>query len=253
MFSIKDQAELETRYRKIAAAKQSITSDLILRDLEMKTALRYLDHAESLLDVGCGYGETTGFYQFHVQNVIGIDICEEAVEKARTKHSCTFAVASVLDLSRFRDFDVVTSHRCLMSLLDWEMQKEAIKQIYNALCPGGKLIMFEGFESGLKGLNRIRKSFALPEIPGDGRNRLMTLRFDDYDFRRFTGALFRSFDYLGFDLYYLLTRVYYPLIIYPEEPRYNTVYHEIAAQVQEIEQIQDTNQISLETCIVLRK
>jgi ubiquinone/menaquinone biosynthesis C-methylase UbiE len=48
-----------------------------------------------------------------------------------------FREASVLDLPfDAAGFDVVTSHRCLMALLDWELQKQALVEIHRTLRPG---------------------------------------------------------------------------------------------------------------------
>ena len=77
--------------------------------------------------------------------------------------------ASVLGLPfPENSFDVVTSHRCLMALLDWEKQQSALLEIARVLKPGGTLVLMEGTLDGIERLNNWRTRFGLSEIDAGG-------------------------------------------------------------------------------------
>jgi len=243
MFNATDQQELNNRYVSIANTGASITADTVLRGLEIEFALRLMDTPATLLDVGCGYGETTRLYAKYVKHVTGIDTIAD-------NNSIYTQKMSLFDVSH--NYDIITSHRCIMSILSWEQQARAITHLFNHLNPGGMLILFEGFVHGLYGLNGLRTSVGLPPIPGDGRDRLMTLRFKYDTFDALMCDLNCSYSQCGFDTYYLLTRVYYPLLIHPDAPEYNTHFHKTAAKIQLHNQV-DLDSISLETCTIITK
>ena len=107
-----------------------------------------------------------------------IDGAKRRLAEAAPDLQIDFREASVVDLPFDGDmFDVVTSHRCLMALLDWDLQKEALVEIHRVLKPGGMLVLMEGTFEGLARLNFFRSQFGLGEIDAGGRDRLLTLKF----------------------------------------------------------------------------
>jgi ubiquinone/menaquinone biosynthesis C-methylase UbiE len=61
-------------------------------------------------------------------------------------------------------FDIVVSQRCLINILDWEGQREALAEIARILRPGGFFLMIEGFEDGLRANNQARRECGLEEL-----------------------------------------------------------------------------------------
>src|SRR5690606_16344903 len=131
---------------------KTTASDFHLRELEIDTAAQYIKDGHRTLDVGCGLGYSVIQYASRARiEAHGIDYAENMIAGAKAlaerdrpplKGSIDFRHASVLELP-FPDahFDVVTSARCLMALLDWELQKKALVEIHRVLKPGGRLVL----------------------------------------------------------------------------------------------------------------
>jgi len=244
MFGPEEHERLRQTYESIALTKDERTTacDYNLRELEIETALGYLKDGHRVLDVGCGLGyalrqyaarrRIEGYGIDYVQNMI--EGCRELdrAEPGPRRGTITFQQADVLKLP-FADgwFDVVTSARCLMALLDWERQKRALVEIARVLRPTGVLVLMEGTEEGLARLNDVRAMFGLPAIPGSGRNRLCTLKFNEAELLQFTADLYDVERVQRFGMYYFLTRVVHPLLVAPEPPRYDAKINEIAREI----------------------
>lgn len=179
---------LKRRYDEIATTLDDATTacDFHLRDLEIELASEYIRDDDAVLDVGCGLGAALRHYAATRKiSAFGIDYSAKMIEGARTRLAETqpalgidFREASVVDLP-FEDgtFDVVTSHRCLMALLDWDLQQEALLEIHRVLKAGATLVLMEGTLEGLERLNSYRRRFGLDEIDPSGKERLLTLKF----------------------------------------------------------------------------
>jgi ubiquinone/menaquinone biosynthesis C-methylase UbiE len=165
-----DDTLLKERYDAFALSQdyRTTASDYQLRELEIDTGASYMRDGIRTLDVGCGLGYAVAQYasRFDIE-AHGIDYSENMIAGAREllaknypqlQRRATFTHASVMELP-FADnhFDVVTSHRCLMALLDWEKQKAALKEIRRVLKPGGVLVLMEGTFEGLDRLNAARQ------------------------------------------------------------------------------------------------
>jgi ubiquinone/menaquinone biosynthesis C-methylase UbiE len=61
-------------------------------------------------------------------------------------------------------FDVVYTERCLINILDWGEQKQALDEIARILKPSGYYLMIECFTDGLENNNKARKEMGLDEI-----------------------------------------------------------------------------------------
>lgn len=239
-----DAKELKTRYESFAQSLDYNTtaSDFQLRELEIDTGAAYMHDGMQVLDVGCGLGYAPIQYatRFSVE-AVGIDYAENMIvgakrlfdeRKPALRGSVRFEHASVLELP-FPDgsFDVVTSSRCLMALLDWELQKKALIEIARVLRPGGVLVLMEGTFEGLDALNAARNKFGLESIAPDGRDRLITLKFHEDELLDFCRPFYVHERTQRFGMYYFLTRVIQPLLVAPDKPRYD---HKINAVAREI-------------------
>jgi len=238
----RDDELLKSRYEEIALSGDEKTTacDFNLRELEIAYALEHIHDGDVVLDVGCGPGVAIRSYA--TQRSIkahGIDYAENMVAFARAKTreltpqlDIDIRQADVLHLP-YADatFDIVTSSRCLMALLEWERQKSALVEIHRVLKPGGQLILMEGTFDGLERLNAYRRKFDLGEIEADGRSRLITRKFHEKELLEFCSRFYELRETKRFGMYYFLTRIVQPLLVAPEQPRYDHKLNEVAKQI----------------------
>jgi ubiquinone/menaquinone biosynthesis C-methylase UbiE len=238
-------SELKRRYESIALSGDDRTTacDYNLRDLEIAYGLEFIRDGDAVLDVGCGPGVALQHYAAARSiKAFGIDYSENMVAFAR-KRSGEVAPAAHIDIRcasvddlPFGDgtFDVVTSHRCLMALLDWERQKKALLDIHRVLKPGGIYVMMEGTFDGLDRLNFFRRKFGLAEIEAGGQDRLLTLKFHEKQLEEFCVPHFELLRTQRFGMYYFLTRIVQPLLVAPESPRYDHPLNEVAKAIAKV-------------------
>jgi ubiquinone/menaquinone biosynthesis C-methylase UbiE len=239
-----DAQELKNKYEAFAKTLDYNTtaSDYNLRELEINTAAGYIYDDCRTLDVGCGLGYAVIQYasRFRIE-AHGVDYATNMINGAsklllrdqpRLLGTVKFKVASVLELP-YTDgyFDVVTSSRCLMALLDWDLQRKALKEIHRVLKPGGVLVLMEGTLEGLERLNAARDRFGLERIAAEGKDRLFTLKFRENDLLEFCKPLYHIERIQRFGMYYLLTRIVQPLLVAPDKPRYDHRLNEVAREI----------------------
>ena len=247
-----DSTILRSRYEEIALSLDDRTTaaDYQLRELEIQLGAEYIRDGDRVLDVGCGLGVALRAYaKARSIEAHGIDYAENMVEGAKTRLAQSepglridFRQASVVELPYEDDsFDVITSHRCLMALLDWELQKQALLELRRVLKPGGTLVLMEGTFDGLERLNFYRRKFGLGEIDAGGRDRLLTLKFHERELLEFVAPHYELIRTQRFGMYYFLTRIVQPLLVAPDPPSYdhelNAVAREIARVVPDFEQM----------------
>lgn len=239
-----DDSILKDRYDAFALSRdyRTTASDYQLREIEIDTAASYLHDGMTTLDVGCGLGYAVSQYaQRFALEAHGIDYSANMIAGAEELLQKTspdlvprvhFQTASVMELP-FPDqsFDVVTSHRCLMALLDWNKQQAALLEIHRVLKPGGVLVLMEGTFEGLDRLNAARAKVGLEPIAPDGRDRLITLKFHEEALVDFCRPFYRHEATHRFGMYYFLTRVVQPLLVAPDPPSYDHKLNAVARQL----------------------
>ncbi|MEA2393140.1 MAG: hypothetical protein QOJ82_1031 [Solirubrobacteraceae bacterium] len=240
-----DQANLKSRYDTFALSLDDRTTacDFNLRELEIDLGTEYIRDDDAVLDVGCGLGVALREYATRRRiEAFGIDYSRNMVDgaKARLREvspdlAIDFREASVTDLP-FEDarFDVVTSHRCLMALLDWDLQQQALLEIRRVLKPGGTLVLMEGTLEGLERLNFFRRRFGLDEIEAGGQDRLLTLKFHEQELLEFVEPHYELLRVQRFGMYYFLTRIVQPLLVAPGAPSYDHELNEAAKQIARV-------------------
>jgi ubiquinone/menaquinone biosynthesis C-methylase UbiE len=257
-----DAALLKQRYDSIAKTLDDTTTacDFHLRDLEIQLGLESIRNGDAVLDVGCGLGVALRRYATERRiRACGIDYSGPMIEGAKQRLVETapeleieFREASVVDLP-YDDatFDVVTSHRCLMALLDWDLQKDALVEIHRVLKPSGTLVLMEGTFDGLDRLNFFRRHFGLSEIDPSGRDRLLTLKFHERELLDFVDPLYELDRIQRFGMYYFLTRIVQPLLVAPDPPSYDHPINDVAKAIARV--VPDFEHMGQLTGFILRR
>jgi ubiquinone/menaquinone biosynthesis C-methylase UbiE len=118
----------------------------------------------SVLDAGCGTGDTALFLAGRGHRVTGIDFLEEPIRRARgkvaeRKTSVTFVVKDALTLQEWNErFDSVVDSG-LFHVFSDEDRKTYVAGLATVLKPGGKLLLmcFSNEEPGDQGPRRVSK------------------------------------------------------------------------------------------------
>lgn len=203
------------------------------RLLEMYFIRDLLNQDDVVIDIGCANGYQTFHYAEKVKKIIGIDYAEKLIEeanKAKEKNpfgrKVDFKVGDVLikDDSLTNSADVVICERLLINLPTYEDQETAIKNIHSVLKPKGKLILSEVTQKGHDKLNELRNIFGLGKIKVHWHN----LYIDEDKFIPFLSEHFNILSIERFGMYQFISKVIYPLLVYPEEPKFDAKINEIA-------------------------
>ncbi|MFC1730164.1 class I SAM-dependent methyltransferase [candidate division KSB1 bacterium] len=222
-------------------------------NLEVNTIIKYLRDSDHLLDIGCGNGYSTFLYHKKCMKTIGIDYSMKMIESARKSYAndnLSFDVGDVLSLNFKNElFTVVNSTRCLINLTSWEDQKKALYNLHSLLVDKGLLILTEGIKQGRDNLNQLREQCELKSMPPVWHN----IDFDEEKLFSFLDSLFIVKRDIRFGFYDVMTRVYYPALIKPQEPEYGTEFHRVAEMLQTIFSESMLNKYSRVACLILEK
>lgn len=206
-------------------------NDFFFQSLSSNAIIRFLKPDHSVLNVGCGDGYGFDKYCEIAKEMVGLDYRAEAIEKANNHHKnlvengkAKFLVGNLLELdsSLISRFDVVISERCLCNLDSEDNQKKALEIIGNYLKPGGIALICEPSLQGYDALDKVRANFELPPIKRHWHNVLMN------------EEIFKSLKTLKvqekytFGVYTLISRLFYPLYIHPQEPKFDSDINKIA-------------------------
>jgi ubiquinone/menaquinone biosynthesis C-methylase UbiE len=129
-----------------------------------------ITEGSKVLDAGCGEGEGTLVYAKKTNTLVhAVDFSETRLLKAkeRLSHLSNIKLQQVDFLSDYKiddDYDFIVSQRFLINLMEWDLQKKVILDLTKHLKRGGKLLMLEGSEDGVKQLNDFRFMFDLEPI-----------------------------------------------------------------------------------------
>jgi len=204
--------------------------DLNQRQLEIDMICQYLRPGDIALEVGCGNCFSTAAISQFVTSVVAIDYSEAMIRRAGReigkKERIHLMVGDVLHLPfPEQSFDVAIAERCLINLPSWELQELAISLLASVLKPGGRLLLIEGSQDGLDHLNILRQRFNLAPINPITNN----LNFRDNLLLATVKEKFEVLAVHRFGIYDFLTRIFHPLLTFPEEPDYSSPINRIAA------------------------
>lgn len=118
----------------------------------------------TILDAGCGTGETALFFAQRGHRVTGIDFVDAAIERAKQKAAerglaVTFLVKDVLTLKDWKERFDNTTDSGLFHVLNDEERRKYVAGLATVLKPGGQLFLmcFSDEEPGTQGPRRISK------------------------------------------------------------------------------------------------
>jgi SAM-dependent methyltransferase len=246
--------------KRAAGAQDPVTAthrDRFQRHLELEQVLaNWPEKSPRVLDVGCGMGWTSHAVASRSVEVVGIDRSPEMIAGAKAEFGHTsnlqYQVGDALSLPQDwnASFDLVLSQRCLINLSGWEEQRSALDHIARVLKPGGRFILQEGTRQGREGLNQLRIHLGLPRMP----EVIYNCDLDEDVLWTHLRTNFRLLSQWRFSLYDLISRVVHPLLVVPEEPKYEAPINEIAALLSSKESgVQATDRIAREFSAVLER
>jgi len=201
---------------------------------------QWLSPTIRLLDVGCGDGESTLRFAGGVQSALGVDYIPAFVEQAkatmadRNIENASFELADIMDLSAIRErhglFDLVVCIRCLINLANWSNQSKALGELAACVKPSGLLLISEGWDDGMEGLNVLRARANLTPIKVVDYNVMLRRAEFESELRRY----FEILDYKSLGLYLFMSRVVQPLLVAPNSPAHDHPLNLIASNLQDL-------------------
>jgi len=234
-------AAVKERYVKEASTDKYATSqDMNLRELEIKAISKHLSDGLKVLDLGCGNGYTiSSLATLHNCEFLGIDLSEPMIECAnkisddlKLKGKVIFRIGNILDLDISpNSFDVVITERLLINLPTWEDQMKAIKDIHTILNDNGLFLMMEATKQGVDRLNELRQKVGLEAIPHSTKQNWWINRFDEDKIEQFLSQIFKIQEIQRFGMYFFLSRIIHPLMVFPEKPKFDSKMNLIAREI----------------------
>jgi len=237
--------QVRARYDALDASNLYATSrDFNLRELEIGFIR---DHAKGpdILDIGCGNGYTLISLARGIKgNLVGLDFSENMIQGARAlaerfgaelQSVPTFNTADVRRLP-YPDgsFDTVISERLIFNLPTRQDQEATINEVHRVLKPGGMYLMVEGNQDGLERLNVVREKVGLGPIPTVDSESFSSLKLREDELADWLKPAFDVADEHYFGTYYLISRVVHPLLVQPDQPRFDAPINAIARRVAEV-------------------
>jgi chemotaxis methyl-accepting protein methylase len=76
----------------------------------------------------------------------------------------SFETLDILNIQQIPElFDIIYTERVIINLMEWDVQKKAIQNLFKMLKKGGAYIMCENSFEGISEINRLRCLVGLPE------------------------------------------------------------------------------------------
>ncbi|HLK31846.1 MAG TPA: class I SAM-dependent methyltransferase [Terriglobales bacterium] len=153
------------------------TTDWI-RAATLKRLKRLVSPGCATLEIGCGNASSLLGPLSHYCSAYGADLTEEMLAVARRHHEKLKGLvrADVCWLP-FRDksFDLVYTSRCLINVLDREMQFLALREASRVAKPQGTVVLIENFQEPVDRLNHARTRWHAGEPQIDTHNLQLNL------------------------------------------------------------------------------
>jgi SAM-dependent methyltransferase len=205
--------------------------DIFQRDVEYDHVSRFLRPDMTVLETGCGNGFSSAKFRPLVRHLDGFDYAENMIERAKTIYGETnnrFLHDNLLEPANLgKDYDCAICVRVLINLADLEQQIAGVNNLAKVIKPSGILILVEGFMDGFVALNELRAKVGLPPIVP------ASINFYSYlaELMPTIEKHFTLEDQFHLGSYDYLTRVFYPLVVGPENALHNTEFVEKCSQM----------------------
>ena len=137
-----------------ATASSSWIRTAVLRRLR-----RLVKPNSSVLEIGCGNASSLLGALSRDREAYGVDLNTEMLSLAQEYHNRVKGLARAdACCVPFRDasFDFVYTSRCLINVLDAQMQRQAMREAFRVAKPSGTVIFVENFEEPLIRMNLAR-------------------------------------------------------------------------------------------------
>jgi ubiquinone/menaquinone biosynthesis C-methylase UbiE len=150
---------------------------------------------KDVLEIGCGNGYTLNILTpaFPGYTFSGLDFSEDLLKIARNRDlpGVKFEQGDARKLHfENESFDVIYTERCIINLLNWEEQQQALNEMHRVLRKGGYILFIESFSEGYNNLNKARTELGLDSIPMPHHN----LYFEKEIFEPFVSRQFDIVD-----------------------------------------------------------
>ena len=210
----------------------NLENDFIISQLKIK-------NFKSLLDIGCGNGQRTILFSKYVKgNVLGIDYSQEMIDYAKfilskqtktIKSKISFESRDIQNFSDDKKYDIIISCRCFVNQVSHSEQVKLFKKVYEKLNPKGSLIIAEISEEGNKRLINMRKKHGLK--PTKPRNpKTPNLYLSETKVFPKISNLFKIIKIRRGGVFYYISRIIHPVLVFPEEPRSDAKINDAALQ-----------------------
>lgn len=169
------------------------SGDTNLKKIEIEAIYNQIKKEKMILDAGCGNAYTlvnlakrlphAKFYGFdYAEHMIkeGLKLIKKEKMISKIKIFQWGLLNKKLKIFRSKigknpSFDIVFTERALINLNSLKEQTDAIKNLWSYVASGGRLILCESFEDGLKEINLYRKALKLRPIKKPWHNRYLNL------------------------------------------------------------------------------
>lgn len=169
------QKLVKEHYHKEAKAHGGLTTstmaDKTTRQREVDNIISYLKKGDKCLEVGCGNGAgSVAIARAKAVTMTCIDFSEDLLALAKKqptkglRGTVAFKQQDVLTLDEKNKYNVVFTERCIINLMEWSDQKDALARMAAALKVGGRMVLVESFTDGLAELNAARADLDLAAI-----------------------------------------------------------------------------------------
>ena len=227
---IKEHYKLQAELSKDTAT--STMADPIIREKEVALISNFFNletikkNCKDVLEIGCGNGYTISLLKDKYPNYkfTGLDFSEDLLKIAndRKLEGVEFLQGDARKL-QFQDesFDVIYTERCIINLLTWPEQQQALQEMKRILRKGGYILFMESFSDGYNNLNKARTELGLDAIAMPHHN----LYFEKETFEPFVSSLFTIIDPMSIgaadanvlnrnflSTHYFVARVMHPLM-----------------------------------------
>jgi len=150
-----------------------------VRAASLRRLKRLLSPADLALEVGCGNGSSLLGPLSHCCQAFGADLTWEMLRVAKREHRKIKGLVRA-DACRlpFADakFDLVYTSRCLINVLESEMQRVAIAELFRVTKRDGVVVLIENFEEPVTAMNEAIKKWNSGEPINDEHNLLLSLQ-----------------------------------------------------------------------------